>query len=92
MRSPETKSSSCYFPGHFDFDNNVDKDFKDDIVLGPCLNILDYASMDLKKYKNLHDVRKKLPRSSKLDKGYENAQISNLLLQIGKEKGYNCFT
>jgi hypothetical protein len=28
--------------------------------------------MDLNKYENLHDVRQKAPRNSKLDKGYEN--------------------
>ena len=80
VKNPEIKSSSCYVPGHFDFDNIVDKDLKDDVALGPCLNILSNASMDLNKYENLHDVRQKSPRNSKLDKGYENPQIRNLLL------------
>lgn len=57
VRNPEIKSSSCYVPGHFDFDNIVDKDLKDDVALGPCLNILANASMDLNKYENLHDIR-----------------------------------
>jgi hypothetical protein len=54
-------------PGSFDLNGAIDYDLKDDVALGPPLNILANASVDLNKFENLHDVRKKSPRYSKLE-------------------------
>jgi hypothetical protein len=35
----------------------IDSELKEEVALGPCLNILSNASMELNKYENLHDVR-----------------------------------
>lgn len=64
---------------------------KDEVALGPPLNILANASVDLNKYENLNDIRSKTKRVSRIDNSYENVEIRNLLLQIAKEKGFNCF-
>ena len=67
IKNPNVKSSGCYVPGSFDLNGAIDNDLKDEVALGPPMNILVNASIDLNKYENLHDVRKKSPRYSKLD-------------------------
>ena len=39
MKNPE-KGSNNYLPGSFDLDGQIDQDLRDDVVLGPPLNIL----------------------------------------------------
>jgi len=48
-------------PGSFDINGTIEKDMKDDVALGPPLNILVNSYVDLNKYENLHELRKKSP-------------------------------
>ena len=59
MKNPNEKSCGSYLPGSFDINGAVEKDMKDDVALGPPLNILVNSIVELNKYEDLHNLRKK---------------------------------
>ena len=47
LKNPEKKGSNNYFPGSFDHGQSIDADLRDDVALGPPLNILVHGMEDL---------------------------------------------
>ena len=56
LRNPE-KGSNNYFPGSFGFNCSIDSELKDDVALGPPLNILLNQEDDLNKLSHLQQQR-----------------------------------
>jgi len=51
------KGSNNYYPSSFDLGESIDQDLKDDVALGPPLNILVNAKIELDKNSNLQEQR-----------------------------------
>lgn len=88
LKNPE-KGSNNYFPGSFGFNCSIDSELKDDVALGPPLNILLNQEDDLNKLSHLQQQRQsQVPDAYQAQPMSDYFNTPEILLA---EQPYNCF-
>lgn len=93
IHEPEKKSSASYMPGSFAYGCAIDKNLKENVALGPELNVLAYGRLDYSSHAVLDDMTKRnsMPSSTDFMIGPLHNQHQNVLVKIQQEKHQSCF-
>ena len=87
LRDPNSKGSNNYYPCSFDQGASIDEDMRDDVALGPPLNILVHGLDDLSQNSNLQMQR----HSDYVDPLNQPLMRKDIPDYILKEATLNCF-